>query len=62
MHAALGEQGKHPIRNAAKKRTGVHKMCDARRGQGVTAFLGGDFGTSDIVAAVDPECISPVRD
>jgi len=36
-------------------------MCDARRGQGELPFEW-DFGTPLILAAVDRECISPVRD
>jgi hypothetical protein len=44
-----------------RKKPALTRMCDARRGQGELPFES-DFGTSDILAAVDRNCISPVRD
>ncbi len=57
----VNEQAAQLIAGAIRKKPALTRMCDARRGQGELPFES-DFGTSDILAAVDRNCISPVRD
>jgi hypothetical protein len=60
--ALSGRAGKHQLFIVTPQKTGVHKdvLCPPRARQ--TAFFESDFGTTDILAAVDHDCISPVRD
>jgi hypothetical protein len=48
-------------RNAAKREAATTRCAMPAAGKAI-CLLDGDFGTSDIVAVVDRECISPVRD
>jgi hypothetical protein len=55
-------QGKHQLFVVTPQKTGRSQGCAMPAAGKANCLLSRDFGTSSILAAVDWNCISPVRD
>jgi hypothetical protein len=60
--ALSGRAGNHQLFVITPQKTGRSQGCAMPAAGRASRLFESDFDTTDILAAVDPNCISPVRD